>query len=75
MSRFTAKTPLAFVGGTLLGFVVGTVIGVFFAPAKGARTRRQLARRAEALGDRATEIVNNAFVRFSVFFAVVFISD
>jgi gas vesicle protein len=50
-------TPLAFLGGSLLGLAVGAVLGVLFAPAKGERTRRQLARKAEEIGERATGVV------------------
>jgi gas vesicle protein len=45
--------PLAFLGGTLLGLAIGATLGVLFAPAKGTHTRRQLARKAEEIGDRA----------------------
>jgi gas vesicle protein len=60
MQRHTTIPPLAFLGGSLLGLAVGAALGVFFAPAKGIRTRRQLARKAEKLGDRATEMAEGA---------------
>ena len=60
MQRTTNNLPIAFLGGSLLGLAVGAALGVFFAPAKGARTRRQLARKAEELGDRATEMAETA---------------
>jgi gas vesicle protein len=56
----TPIAPLAFLGGTLFGLAVGATLGVFFAPAKGARTRRLLARKAEEIGDRATEMAETA---------------
>lgn len=56
----TRNLTLSFLGGSLVGFAVGATLGVLFAPAKGIRTRRQLARKAEQLGDRATQLVENA---------------
>ncbi|HEX2464326.1 MAG TPA: YtxH domain-containing protein [Thermoanaerobaculia bacterium] len=58
--RPTRNLTLSFLGGSLVGFAVGATLGVLFAPAKGIRTRRQLARKAEQLGDRATQLVENA---------------
>ena len=50
------KPPLAFLGGSILGLAVGATLGLLFAPAKGTHTRRQLARKAEEIGDRATAL-------------------
>ncbi|HVR30776.1 MAG TPA: YtxH domain-containing protein [Thermoanaerobaculia bacterium] len=60
MHRTTNTTPLVFLCGSLLGLAVGATIGVLYAPAKGARTRRQLARKAEELGERATGVAESA---------------
>ncbi len=45
----TGKTVL----GLLFAFVAGAAVGLLWAPATGDRTRRALARKGEALGDRA----------------------
>ena len=58
--RPTRNLTLSFLGGSLVGFAVGATLGVLFAPAKGIRTRRQLARKAAQLGDRANQLVENA---------------
>jgi gas vesicle protein len=51
--RDRLKPALVFLGGSILGLAVGATIGLLFAPAKGTHTRRQLARKAEEIGDRA----------------------
>ena len=58
--RPTRNLTLSFLGGSLVGFAVGATLGVLFAPARGIRTRRQLARKAEQLGDRATRLAESA---------------
>jgi gas vesicle protein len=58
--RQTRNLTLFLLGGSLVGLAIGVTLGVLFAPARGIRTRRQLARKAEQLGDRATQLVESA---------------
>ena len=53
MQQQLSTPTLFFLGGSLVGLAVGATLGVLFAPARGTRTRRRLARKAEELGDRA----------------------
>lgn len=46
--------------GSVAGLAVGVVLGVLFAPEKGTRTRRQLVRKAEDLGERAADAMETA---------------
>jgi CBS domain-containing protein len=46
--------------GALLGLVGGALLGLLYAPEKGAKTRKELARRGERLSKRAGEIVVSA---------------
>lgn len=46
--------------GLLVGLGMGTVVGLLFAPEKGRKTRREIAKRAERLGDRAAEVMESA---------------
>jgi gas vesicle protein len=58
--RHIRDSRLAFLGGSLLGLAVGAALGILFAPARGSRTRRQLTRRAEEVGERVTELADDA---------------
>jgi gas vesicle protein len=49
-----------FLLGTLLGVTSGALLGVLYAPAKGTRTRRRLARKAGDFGERASEALGVA---------------
>lgn len=51
---------MGFVLGAVAGLAAGTAVGLLFAPEKGARTRRQIVRRAEDLGERAAEALETA---------------
>jgi gas vesicle protein len=46
--------------GLLVGVGVGAAVGLLFAPDKGRKTRRDLARSAERLGDKASDVLGSA---------------
>lgn len=46
--------------GLAVGLGLGTVLGLLFAPEKGKKTRRQIAKRAERFGDRASDVLESA---------------
>jgi gas vesicle protein len=58
--RQTGAVSIAFLSGTLAGLAAGATLGLLLAPAKGSQTRRKLLRRAEEIGDRVTELANDA---------------
>jgi len=49
-----------FLIGAAVGATLGALLGVLYAPEKGTRTRRQLVRKAEDLGERASETLDAA---------------
>jgi gas vesicle protein len=60
MSEAKLTWVQGFLVGAAVGIGLGTLLGVLYAPEKGTRTRRHLARRAEDLGDRATDAIEAA---------------
>lgn len=46
--------------GLLLGFGLGAALGLLYAPEKGKKTRREIVKRAERLGDRASDVLESA---------------
>ena len=46
--------------GLAVGLGAGTVAGLLFAPEKGRKTRREIVKRAERLGDRASDVLESA---------------
>lgn len=46
--------------GLVVGLGLGTVLGLLFAPEKGRKTRRQIVKRAERFGDRASDVLESA---------------
>lgn len=49
------RDALSFLAGLTLGALIGTAAALLLAPQSGRRTRRQIARTAEALGDAAVD--------------------
>lgn len=60
MGNSEYRDALNFIVGMTLGALVGTTAALLLAPQSGKRTRRQLARKAEELGDTATEAFDEA---------------
>ena len=54
------REALGFLAGLTIGAVIGTTAALLMAPQSGARTRRQIARRAEELTDSAGETLEDA---------------
>lgn len=46
--------------GLTLGLGVGAVLGLLYAPEKGKKTRKEILKRAERLGDRASDVLESA---------------
>lgn len=59
----TKKTVLGIMTGILTGVSTGIILGVLFAPNKGSKTRRKIAKKGEYLADEANhqyhKVVNN----------------
>lgn len=60
MGNSEYRDALSFIVGMTLGALVGTTAALLLAPQSGKRTRRQLVRRAEEIGDTATEAFDEA---------------
>jgi gas vesicle protein len=60
MANSEYRDALSFIVGMTLGALVGTTAALLLAPQSGRRTRRQLVRKAEELGDTATEALDEA---------------
>jgi len=60
MERQDMQDSVNFIAGLTLGTLIGAVTALLLAPQSGKRTRRDLARRAERLGDEATERLDEA---------------
>jgi len=54
------REALGFLAGLTIGAVVGTAAALLLAPQSGARTRRQIARKAEEWSDAAGESLEDA---------------
>lgn len=51
---------LGTLAGLAVGLGVGAVLGLLYAPEKGRKTRREIVKRAERLGDRASDVLESA---------------
>lgn len=51
---------LGTLAGLAVGLGVGAALGLLYAPEKGRKTRREIVKRAERLGDRASEVLESA---------------
>ncbi|HEX6199983.1 MAG TPA: YtxH domain-containing protein [Thermoanaerobaculia bacterium] len=51
---------LGTLAGLAVGLGVGAVLGLLYAPEKGKKTRREIVKRAERLGDRASDVLESA---------------
>ena len=51
---------LGTLAGLAVGLGVGAALGLLFAPEKGRKTRREIVKRAERLGDRASDVLESA---------------
>jgi gas vesicle protein len=60
MGNTEYRDALSFIVGMTLGALVGTTAALLLAPQSGRRTRRQLVRRAEEIGDTASEALEEA---------------
>ncbi|MDP2469526.1 MAG: YtxH domain-containing protein [Candidatus Palauibacterales bacterium] len=60
MDDYEYREALGFLAGLTIGAVIGTAAALLLAPQSGARTRRQIARRAEAWTDSAGETLEDA---------------
>lgn len=47
-------------GALLLGIVIGAVIALLYAPEKGEKTRKRLAKASGQWGERANEVLDSA---------------
>jgi gas vesicle protein len=54
------REALGFLAGLTIGAVIGTAAALLLAPQSGARTRRQIARKAEEWSDAAGETLEDA---------------
>jgi gas vesicle protein len=46
--------------GLAVGLGLGAALGLLYAPEKGRKTRREIVKRAERLGDRASDVLESA---------------
>lgn len=46
--------------GFLLGLAAGAALGLLYAPEKGKKTRRDIARRAERFGEKTSDVLESA---------------
>ena len=60
MARDDFHDSITFITGLTVGTLIGAVSALLLAPQSGKRTRRELARRAERLGDDAAERLSEA---------------
>ena len=51
---------LGTLAGLAVGLGVGAALGLLYAPEKGRKTRREIIKRAERLGDRASDVLGSA---------------
>lgn len=51
---------LGMLAGLAVGLGVGAALGLLYAPEKGRKTRREIVKRAERLGDRASDVLESA---------------
>ncbi len=51
----------------LIGFAVGALAGVLFAPGKGSKTRKSIARRGRELKDKFNDMVDSVSDKFESF--------
>jgi gas vesicle protein len=51
---------LGMLTGLTVGLGVGAVLGLLYAPEKGKKTRKEILKRAERLGDRASDVLGSA---------------
>lgn len=49
-----------FLGGLLVGVALGAILAILYAPEKGTKTRKQLAKRSARWTDRASDAVGSA---------------
>lgn len=55
MPRDEIQDSVTFIAGLTIGALIGAASALLMAPQSGKRTRRDIARRAERLGDTASE--------------------
>lgn len=60
MARQDIQDSVTFITGLTIGALIGAASALLLAPQSGKRTRRDIARRAERLGDEATERLSEA---------------
>jgi len=48
------------IGGLLLGIAIGAVLAILYAPEKGEKTRKRLARKGGEWGEKAAEALGSA---------------
>lgn len=60
MARQDIHDSVTFIAGLTIGALIGSASALLLAPQSGKRTRRDLARRAERLGDSASERLSEA---------------
>jgi gas vesicle protein len=46
--------------GLAVGLGLGAAFGLLYAPEKGRKTRREIVKRAERLGDKASDVLESA---------------
>lgn len=51
---------LGLLAGLAIGVGLGASLGLLYAPEKGRKTRREIIKRAERLGDRASDVLESA---------------
>ena len=60
MPREDIQATITFIAGLTVGALIGAPSALLMAPQSGKRTRRDIARRAERLGDDASERLSEA---------------
>ena len=60
MAERDIQDSITFIAGLTVGTLIGATTALLLAPQSGRRTRRELARKAERLGDDASERLRDA---------------